>query len=584
MSVQVSKSYEELRKAIETFQNTFADILKTDGRSQPLSWASLSSGISRIRLQHEEKTGKGILGKTKGKFHRLCEGINDHASVLKILPQEYAGPVCSSIELIVKASVNHEQMGEDFASALEEVDEIIHATHQGLALYPNHPRLQDLVAQLCLKAGGKRLRTSFNENSSKVYEKPLKRIRTLANFIDQAILLCSMAQSQETHSLVQRQYDALSRYCKELHEERLRSKWQIDEAQYALLQQAVNESNRRIREDPHGRLLLLSKFMMEPPSNVLGQPIKQILVREADQFAAEERDNHAVSAQDVRPNYADASSRVVVAEAGPDNRTVLHTRVEVEAASGGLNAFFDFDKVAPDAPEDDHFAETDVVQRLQEWVASPWSSFLGVFGPFAASSDNAFQLLTSKYVQSAKAANMACVSYFCELPRDSPSPKRVPETIETSALLCALIRQMVLHLPAHLPEYPPIEAQRFESLDGTMKTWDAALRLLSDLIEAAEAPVLLFAVYGLEMLEHDATRTRLVAFVETLRHHVSAIKVDRGTRTIVKILMVTSGNSQVLASTLSNEEICDMDRGDAAMKPGAARRGRMAMYDMEFGS
>jgi hypothetical protein len=489
-------------------------------------------------------------------------------------------------------------MGEDFASALEEVDEIICATHQGLALYPNHPRLQDLVAQLCCRVlefvaiplkwysegGGKRLRTSFNENSSKVYEKPLRRIRTLANFIDQAILLCSVAQGQETHSLMQRQYDAWSRHFKELHEERLRSKWQTDEAQYAPLRQAVNESNRRIREDPHGRLLLLSKFMMEPPSNVLGQPIKQILVREADQFAAEQRERHVVFAQDVRPSNANASSLVVLPEPRPDNRTVLHTAVEVEAASGGLNAFFDFDKVAPDAPEDDYFAETDVVQRLQEWVAGPWSSFLGVFGPFAASSDNAFQLLTSKYVQAAKAANIACVSYFCELPRGSLSPKRVPETIEASALLCALIRQMVLHLPANLPDAPPIEAQRFESLDGTMKTWDAALRLLSDLIGIAEAPVLLFAVYGMEMLEHDATRRHLVAFVETLRHHISATNADHGTRKIVKVLMVTSGNPQVLASTLNNEEICDMDRGDAAMKPGAARRGRMAMDDLDFGT
>lgn len=488
-------------------------------------------------------------------------------------------------------------MGEDFASALEEVDEIVRATHTGLALFPNNPRLQDLVAQLCCRildfvaapltwyseSGGKRFRASFNENSSKEYDKHIKGIRCMARFIEQAITTCTAAEALGIRRLLEQQNDVLSRQHRELQEDRLRSKWQIDETRYAFLQQAANESNRQLHKDPHNRLLQMSMFIVEPPSNDLGQPIKEILDREAVQFVAKEREYHTMMAQETRPSDSSPETGMI-AGAHASTQTILHTRAAVEEASGNLNAFFDFDRILPDTSESIHYAETDVVQRLQNWTAAPWSSFLGIFGPFAATSDNAFQQLTSSYVRAAKGANISCVSYFCELPHVEPGSKRLPETVQASAMLCALVRQMILQLPAQLPAHPQLEAHRFGSLDGTLKTWDAALCLLSDLIEAAEAPILLFAIYGLEMFEHNATRRRLVAFVEALRHHVSSSKAGKNGKTIIKVLLVTSGISQVLTCTLRNDEICDMDRGDATLKPGAARRGRTAMHDLDFGT
>ena len=487
-------------------------------------------------------------------------------------------------------------MGEDFANALEEIDEVVQTTSRGLALYPKDLKLQDLVAQLCCRiltfvavplkwyseSGGKRLRTSFNENASKVYEKHVEAIRRLAGFIDQTINLCAAEQTQRLH-LLMRENNVLSRQNKELQEERLRSKWQINESHYALFQQAADESNRQLREDPHRRLLRMSFFIGEPPSNDLGQPIKQILDWEAMQFIANEHDGRNALSQRER---LDNTSFITAAvdDAQLDSKKLLCTRAEVENASGNLNAFFDFDKIAPRAPENVHFAETEVVQRLQDWTTASLSSFLGIFGPFAHFQDNAFRLLTSKSVRAARAADIACVSYFCELPRTSLDPKRLPETVETSAMICALIRQMVLHLPVQLPECSQLDTLRFGVLDGTLQTWDAALSLLSDLIALTEAPVLLFAVYGLEMLEHNTTRKRLEGFVDALGQHVSLSKANGQVQTIFKVLFVTSGTSQVLASKLDNDEICDMNRGDAAIKPGAARRGRTALSDLDFGS
>jgi hypothetical protein len=101
-SSQISDSCKELSTAIKKFQETFGDILKSGGHSNSSSWASIKDVIACARNQHKEKSTKGFLGKTKKGFHRMCEGISNHSGVLKILPQEYAGPVCASIEMIVK--------------------------------------------------------------------------------------------------------------------------------------------------------------------------------------------------------------------------------------------------------------------------------------------------------------------------------------------------------------------------------------------------------------------------------------------------------------------------------------------------
>ncbi|KAJ4320042.1 hypothetical protein N0V94_003607 [Neodidymelliopsis sp. IMI 364377] len=594
-------------KTVKQFQEAFRGTLKSGGHSNPLSWTSISDGILRVQSQYKDKSTKGFLGKTKERFHRVCESINDHSGVLKILPQEYAGPVCASIEMIVKvrkpawtnelrtnadfdqASVKHEQVGEDFANALKEIDGVVATTKRGLALYSEDLMLQDLVAQLCCsilgfvavplkwysEGGGKRLRASLNENASKEYEKHIAAIRRLARMIDRVVDLCTAEQSRGTTHILAQENSRLARQNKELQEERLRNRWLADGSQYAFLQQAEDEFNRQLRDSPQTRLLQMSIFIGEPSSTELGRPIKQILDRQAYRFVDDEQAARLAPLQE--PSFTSAVTDLQEQDSG----VVLHQRVEVEDASGHLNAFFDYDKITPVLASATCFAESEVIQRLQSWTSEPQSSFLGVLGPFSGSQDNAFRLLSSNYVLAAKAANIACVSYFCELPRKPQNPRRLPETIESSAMLCALVRQMVLHLPLQLPEHPALEKRRFEALDGTLRSWDGALSLLSDLVTLAEAPVLLVTVYGLEALEHNATRVHLSALVNTLRQHMLRRDGDQAQK-IFKVLFVTSGVSQVLARTLSNAEICDMDRGSAATKPGQARRGRTAVSGLVF--
>jgi hypothetical protein len=481
-------------------------------------------------------------------------------------------------------------MGEDFANALEEIDGLVATTKRGLALCSKDPELQDLVAQLCCsilafvevplrwysEGRGKRLLASLNENSHKEYEKHIDDIRRKVGLINQMVFHCTAEQSKETAHILFQGLSRLARLCEEMQEDRLRNGWLADGSQYARPQQAKDELNRQLRDAPQIRLLQMSILVNDPSSGELGRSIKQIVDREAYQFVDDEHNVRTTLPQ------VSSSTTAVVNRPEPEFGIVLRQRVEVEDASGHLNAFFDYNKIAPGLAGATCFAETEVIQRLQSWTSEPTSSFLGVLGPFSGSQDNAFRLLSSNYVLAARAANIACVSYFCELPRKAQSSRRLPETIESSALVCALVRQMVLHMPLQLPEHPTLEKRRFEALNGTLRSWDAALSLLSDLITLAEAPVLLVTVYGLEALEHNATRDHLTALVKTLRQHMLRRQAGDQAQKIFKVLFVTSGVSQVLARTMSNAEICDMDRGSAATKPGQARRGRTAISGLVF--
>ncbi|KAH6618458.1 hypothetical protein C7974DRAFT_440674 [Boeremia exigua] len=109
------------------------------GASKSTSWASLASlhaTIRRLKEQNEIKSGKRFLGKTKKRFHEICGTVNDHLTILKILPQGeyYTAPICGAVELIVKASSNREIVSEEFGAALKEIDDTFFSVRKELTL------------------------------------------------------------------------------------------------------------------------------------------------------------------------------------------------------------------------------------------------------------------------------------------------------------------------------------------------------------------------------------------------------------------------------------------------------------------
>ena len=103
-STTLKARFAELEATVEAFNEAFPDIGKENGSSRSLSWFSLNQTISRLQAQHGAKSKSGFHGKSKKRFHGVCDVINNHMNALKLLPQgdKYTAPICGSLEMIVK--------------------------------------------------------------------------------------------------------------------------------------------------------------------------------------------------------------------------------------------------------------------------------------------------------------------------------------------------------------------------------------------------------------------------------------------------------------------------------------------------
>lgn len=91
---------------METFQAAFPDVETVGDANKSLSWGSLLDAIEKLKKQHVETSSKSPMHRPKKAFHRVCNAINDHSNVLKMLPQseQYTSVITGSLETITKVS------------------------------------------------------------------------------------------------------------------------------------------------------------------------------------------------------------------------------------------------------------------------------------------------------------------------------------------------------------------------------------------------------------------------------------------------------------------------------------------------
>lgn len=100
---------------------------------------------------------------------------------------------------------------------------------------------------------------------------------------------------------------------------------------------------------------------------------------------------------------------------------------------------------------------------------------------------------------------------------------------------------------------------RFAALDGTLRTWDAALALLRELLDAGDEPLLYVVVDGVNLLDdasYDSTAEALERLVGLLRSVVDA----RAERHLLKILFTTAGPSMALNEVLDGRDVVRVTR------------------------
>jgi len=437
------------------------------------------------------------------------------------------------------------------------------------------PFLLELGVELCCKIlefvtsffswytqkGHKRFLASFNEGLSKDYQPILDEVRQISSFMQRGFQLC-MVKNERRNSI------KFERYFKEVERFQQKNKWSRDEEQWKMQHRAQEAYNKLLSEETRNYLATMSQQL----AKMLVEPCGKS--READRFVAQGYDNG--------PTDGTTSSLVSIEEEHPRERQCprepnrLSTKAELDKASRVLDPFFDYNHIDAATPNIDSFIEVEVVQRLQSWNTDISSSILGICGPDSISQDGPARLVTLNFVRAAHAAGIPCISFFCEKSAEDPPENRARETIGTVAMLYALIQQLIMYLPLEWSEAAAVDKDDFEALGGTLATWVEALSVFRKLLGLSKPPVLLIVIYGLQDLDHNATKARLGLFLDLLRDVMS------GRSRIVKALLVTAGISEVVYTGLEVDEMCDVNRGSVAHSPGRARKGRASMGGVKF--
>lgn len=206
--------------------------------------------------------------------------------------------------------------------------------------------------------------------------------------------------------------------------------------------------------------------------------------------------------------------------------------------------------------------------RLLRWSrASSPSQTLWIKGPYTATrdSENHMTRIGLKLVNLAHEhrPNFPMISFFCQL--NSAKNLQLSETAEMGALtavLYALIRQILAILSPPLETDIYLSKSRFQRLDGTNGACKDALLILEDLVGYITQPV--FCILdGLQWLEHISTRKHLKKLLEVLRHNY------------LHVLYITTGSAASLGDTISKDEtLGEQDLRASAVKEDLGRQGQ----------
>jgi hypothetical protein len=239
---------------------------------------------------------------------------------------------------------------------------------------------------------------------------------------------------------------------------------------------------------------------------------------------------------------------------------------EVIANSRYLEDFFSRDRILlPSAAVNPATVNKQTLVRLLRWSqASSPSQTLWIRGPYTPTRDskNHMTRIGLKLVSLAHKHrhNVPMISFFCQL--NSAKNLQLNETAEMKALtavLYALIRQILEILPLPLENDIDLTESRFQHLNGTRGVWKDALMILEDLVGCITQPV--FCILdGLQWLEHTSTQKHLRNLLEVLR------------RNYLHVLYITTGSSTSLEDNISRDEtLREQDLCSGAVKEDLRR-------------
>jgi hypothetical protein len=361
------------------------------------SMESVLKMVENMQTSWQKQRQTSRLGRTMGKFRRFCKGVESHSTLLQILPQgnEYVSVFTGTLNLVLKASSNHERVMEGLSTALcditDQVSECL-AEREMFDTVPMRAAVAELYAEIFLflselldylsQKRRKRLLDSFNEDLYKRFEDQLAAIQKKAAKVQTLAVQGSRAELRATRL----ELESVKEYviAGKRGEDRLR-------AELVAQAERLEAELARVREQRQHETLSMRQLSLAV-NKMLGERATQAVIE----------------AKDSLPNR----SIEYVAELGlmprsPTNAT--HMADDILLQSKHMEDFFERDRVR--LPELRPVNQTQrVIGRLSDWVqASPGILWLEG-GPYMSQGYSPVSALASKVVELAENSGVPVIS------------------------------------------------------------------------------------------------------------------------------------------------------------------------------
>ncbi|SPO04178.1 uncharacterized protein DNG_06861 [Cephalotrichum gorgonifer] len=488
------------------------------GNEVPTCWDDVMSAAAEAQSQWETTGKESRIGRVKGWVQKMCNGLNNHATALQMLPSqsEYVSIIAGAVTLIIKASANYINISESFAKGMIEINDAVGL--ENLSHVYDTPVIQQLAMRLYAQIfiylikfmtwftdrSRTRLLKSFNENSLSAFEEELAQVKLISNLLSRQIQL-HMSADVHVSKLMLEDLSADISYLLKFSEAGQRESRVRDAVNVELLRDVFRSQLEKTKEEMKECLLgVMGEYNETMRTAISGGGMMDLLEQQASlsmiaasQISAADADcDHNSRLEHIRARLPRNSGNN-----SPEPLSAPY--IDIRFESRHFEDYFTWEHVHPHletaAPL---FADATFVGRLNLFTTTTESQLLYAHGQYHPQAMDILQKSASVYASLARNAGVPVVSYFCELSHDEPPANRTRESVELSAVPYAMIRQLINILPAQShDEDVDLSTSRFSTLDGTLRTWREALLLFKDLVRCVRLPALIFVIHGINLLE-----------------------------------------------------------------------------------
>lgn len=471
-------------------------------------------------------------GKAQKYFHKFCATLNAHSNLLEMLPNqsEYCSIFCGSIKALIQASVNHRKIAEEIAQALVDISEEVEICVSEAKIYPTEEMKKAIselyahVFQFLRKAmqwyqskSHHKVLNSFSSDFREKFAEQLKDIQKLSARISRRANIGTMAELRDFKITS----EAQSQQTWE-EKEHWKRKAETYEMKYEFLKSLTGKA-------------------------AVGKGMANLLHMQAADFL------------ELIGGFDNVAARGSPSPMRSPPRTVEYAEPQLlmEPPTPGTSLTFlsrdlqDHITIFADPATliypSDIFAEHAVVKALQNWTTSTESERLWIIGV-----PSKYPAPTTSIAASvANAASELGVPFACFCYPTMHTDENTTDEKGIISMLYTLIRQVIDFIPQTV-DASQLSAARFQALDGTLKTWEEGLGVLSDVLNIAP-PLLLIIIDGLERLDFAECGEHYLLELLSLLQKRSETSNSDGSGNALKLLFTTAGNCAALNDVMDED-------------------------------